>query len=262
MSEAITISTEDLLHQVKLNYQIPSLIQRIITRKIIFAEATKVGIKVEVEELQKAAERYRLMNKLENSGDTWTWLQKHRLSLEDFEEIVYTNILSGKLAQHLFAEGIEPYFFEHQLDYAEAAIYEIVLDDRDLAMELFYAICEGEMSFPEVAHQYIQDTSLRRTGGYRGLVHRKDLKPEISAAVFAAHPPQILQPLVTSQGIHLIFVEEIVLAQLDEPRRAKIVSDLFEFWLQRKIEEAEIVIAENLISHDNGKQRAAELTFL
>jgi parvulin-like peptidyl-prolyl isomerase len=66
------------------------------------------------------------------------------------------------------------------------------------------------MSFHEVAYQYIQDTSLRRSRGYRGIVRRKDLKPEISAAVFAAKPPQLLKPIVTSSGVHLILVEEII----------------------------------------------------
>ena len=235
MSQAITISREDILQQVKLYYQLPTLIQGVITRKIILAEATKLGIEVETEKLQEAADQYRLMNKLQNAEDTWTWLQKHSLSLDDFEEIVHTNVISAKLAQHLFVDQIEPYFFEHQLDYAEAAMYEVVLDDLDLAMELFYALSEGEMGFPEMAHQYIEDQSLRRTGGYRGLVRRQELKPELSAAVFAAQPPQILQPIETSQGIHLILVEEIVPAQLNEQRRSQIVSDLFKSWLQRKI---------------------------
>jgi hypothetical protein len=37
-------------------------------------------------------------------------------------------------------------------------------------------IAEGETSFPEVPHEYIQDTELRRSGGYRGILHRKNLK--------------------------------------------------------------------------------------
>ena len=53
-------------------------------------------------------------------------------------------------------------------------MYEVVLDDFDLAMELFYALVEGEMSFHEIAHQYIQDTELRRKGGYRGILKRAD----------------------------------------------------------------------------------------
>jgi len=171
------------------------------------------------------------------------WLQKHCLSVDEFEEVAHISVLSSKLAQHLFADRVEPFFVEHQLDYAQVVMYEVVLDDEDLAMELFYAIAEGEMSFPEVAHQYIQDTELRRSGGYRGILHRKDLKPEISAAVFAATPPQILKPIVTSSGAHLILVEELIQPKLDDTVRHKILSDLFAAWLKQQLEQAEMVLS-------------------
>jgi len=102
------------------------------------------------------------------------------------------------------------------------------------------------MSFYEVAHQYIQDTELRRSGGYRGILQRKDLKPEISAAVFAATPPQILKPIVTSIGAHLILVEEIVQPKLDERLRYKLVSDLFYEWLKGQIEQFEVEFDDSL----------------
>ncbi len=155
--------------------------------------------------------------------------------------MVYINVISGKLAQHLFADKVESYKVEHQLNYAGAIIYEVVLEDKDLTIELFYALQDGEMSFPEVAHQYIQDTELRRRGGYRGIVKRTDMKPEISAAVFAAKPPQILKPIVTSKGIHLILVEEIIQPQLDDKLRYQIISDLFSGWLKQQIEQVEVV---------------------
>lgn len=83
------------------------------------------------------------------------------------------------------------------------------------------------MSFYEVAHQYIQDKELRRKGGYRGIVRRKELKPEISAAVFAAKPPQVLKAIVTSSEVNLILVEEIIQPELDNKLRYQILSDLF-----------------------------------
>jgi parvulin-like peptidyl-prolyl isomerase len=242
MSQAITISSEDILHQVKLSCKIPSLIEEIVTRKIIASAAAEAGIKVETEELQKAADSIRLMNKLKSADDTWAWLQKHGFSLDDFEEVIYNNVISGRLAQHLFGDKVEPFFVEHQLDYAGVVMYEVVLDDEDLAMELFYAIQEGEMSFYEVAHQYIQDTELRRKGGYRGMVQRKELKPEISAAVFAAKPPQVLKPIVTSKGVHLILLEELVQSKLDNKLRYQIMSDLFAGWLKQQIELSEVRI--------------------
>jgi len=248
MSQAITITSEDILHQVKLSCKIPSVIEEIVTRKIIASAAAEAGIKVEIEDLQKAADNIRLMGKLKSADDTWAWLQKHGLSLDDFEELIYNNVISGKLAQHLFADKVEPFFVEHQLDYAGVVMYEVVLDDEDLAMELFYGIQEGEMSFYEVAHQYIQDTELRRKGGYQGIVSRKELKPDISPAVFAAKPPHVLKPIVTSKGVHLIFLEEIIQPELNNKLRYQILSDLFAEWLKKQIEKTKVVASMELNS--------------
>jgi hypothetical protein len=241
MSQPITITNEDILAQVKLSCKIPELIEGIITRKVIANAAAEAGIKVETEELQKAADQIRLMNKLNSADDTWAWLEKHGLSLEEFEEIIYSTVICGKLAAHLFANKVEPYFFENQLDYAGVVMYEVVLDDEELAIELFYAIKEGEMSFYDVAHKYIQDKELGRKGGYRGMVRRKDLKPEISTNVFSATPPQLLKPIVASKGVHLILVEEIIQPRLEPMLRYQILEDLFSAWIKQQVEPVEVI---------------------
>lgn len=243
MSQAITITNEDILAQVKLSCKIPEIIEQIVSRKVIISAAEEAGIKVETEELQKAADQIRLANKLNSADDTWEWLKKHGISLDDFEDIVYSTVISGKLTNNLLANKVEPYFFENQLNYAGAVIYEVILDDEDLALELFYSIREGEISFYDVAHKYIQDTELRRKGGYRGTVSRQELKPEISAAIFMATPPQILKPILTSKGVHLILVEEIIQPQLDDKLRYKIFSDLFTEWMRQQVQEVELVIS-------------------
>jgi len=241
MSQAITISAQDILQQVKLSCQIPSVVEQIVTRKVVMDAAAEAGIKVEAEELQQAADQIRLISKLKTADETWEWLKKNCLSLDDFEEMVYTNVISGKLAQHLFGDKIEPWFVEHQLDYAGAVIYEVVLDDEDLAMELFYALQEGEMSFFEIAQQYIEDTELCRRGGYRGVVPRGEMKPEISAAVFAAKPPQVLKPIVGAKGVYLIWVEDVIQPQLDDKLRYQIGSNLFSEWINKQFNRVEII---------------------
>ncbi|KAB8335820.1 peptidylprolyl isomerase [Scytonema tolypothrichoides VB-61278] len=241
MLNTVTITNEDVLQQVKLSCKIPEIIQEIVTRKIVAVAAEKIGIEVEDEVLQKTADTFRLINNLGSAEETWLWLQKHHLSIEDFEQIAYTSSISEELVKHLFADKIEPYFFENQLDYIGAVMYEVVLDDEDLAIELYYTIKEGEMSFYDVAHTYVQDTELRRKCGYRGTVYRKDLKPEISAAVFAAKPPQLLKPIVTSSGINLIFVEEIVQPQLNDKLRNRITTNFFSEWLKQQIDQMKII---------------------
>nr|WP_232826220.1 peptidylprolyl isomerase [Cyanothece sp. BG0011] len=241
MSLSITVTAEEIIKEIKLSGKMSEIIEGMINRRIIAQEAKGVDIKVETEELQQAADQFRLSKNLQSAEETHKWLQRNQLSVEDFEEILHFSIISGKLANHLFADKIEPYFYQNQLNYTEVIMHEIILDDEDLAMELYYAIDEDEMSFWDVAHEYIKDKELRRKGGYLGKVKRQELKPEISAAVFAANPPQLLKPIMTSQGVHLVFVEEIIHPELNENRRYQILSNLFSDWLKQKSQELTVI---------------------
>lgn len=244
--KSINISIQDILNHLKLSSKIPRITKEIARRKIIELSAKKAGIKVEVAEIQQAADNFRIDNQLFNPQETWSWLEKHHLSLDDFESIVYANALAEKLAQNLFAKRVESWFYEHQLDYAGAVLYEVIFKEEDMAMELFCSLQEREICFHEVARKYIQQPSLRRAGGYLGIVRRSNLKPEISAAVFNASPPQILKPIKNHNGTHLIMVEEIIQPELDEELRANIISDLFKNWMKQQIKKLEINVQFNL----------------
>ncbi|GAB1541072.1 hypothetical protein NUACC21_37420 [Scytonema sp. NUACC21] len=255
MSNILNISDEDIVHYIKFSCQIPSVVEAIATQKIIAETAQQEGITATPEEIQHEGDRFRFAKKLVKATDTWDWLKHHHFSLEDFEALIQTNVLSRKLAHHLFADKVEQFFYEHQLNYILAVTYEIIFDDRDLALELFYALEEGEISFPEIARSYISNPELRRTGGYQGLKRRGDFRPEIAAAVFATNPPQILKPITTSKGVYLIFVEEIIQPQLDEQLRFQIQQELFSGWLKRQIEQRQILVC---LSSDSNLQLSQE----
>ncbi|AFZ35753.1 hypothetical protein Sta7437_2205 [Stanieria cyanosphaera PCC 7437] len=252
MNKAINICREDIFEHLKLSCQLSKILEGVMTCKIIQAKVTELGITLNSEELQQAADNFRLNQQLHTIEDTQAWLQRHHLSIDDFEYLIYTNTISRKLVEHLFGDRVEPFFYENQLNYAGVAMYEVILDDEDLAIELFFALQEGEINFQEIARQYTTQPSLRRSGGYRGIVSRRELKPEISAAVFAANPPQLLKPIITSYGVHLILVEEIIQPQLNEQLRIQILGDFFANWLKQQIEEAEIIID---LNNDNLNRR-------
>lgn len=241
MSDTLKVSADDIIYYIKLACQIPGILEAIATQKIIAEAAEKAGIEVATEELQTAADNLRLAHRLLKAEDTWDWLEKHHLTLDDLEEIAKINLLSSKLANHLFAAKIEPFFYANQLNYSGAVTYEVILDDEDLALELFYALQEGEISFQEIARQYIQNPEIRRAGGYQGIRRRVDFRPEVAAAVFAATPPQILKPIITQKGVHIIAVEEIIKPELDENIRLQIMGDFFTNWLQQQIANVELV---------------------
>lgn len=244
--KSINISIQDFLNHIKLSSKVPKIIKEIAKRKIIELSAEKAEINLKIEEVQQAADNFRIDNQLHDTQATWSWLERHHLTLDDFEAIVYANALAEKLAQHLFGDKVDAWFYEHQLDYASAVLYEVVLEEEDMAMELFCSLQEREICFQEVARLYIKQPSLRRAGGYLGTVRRTNLKPEISAAVFKTSPPVILKPIKTHKGNHLILVEEIIQPELDEELRAEIISDLFTTWMKQQIKKLEININFNL----------------
>jgi parvulin-like peptidyl-prolyl isomerase len=254
----MTVSPEDILNHVKITCQIPNLLEAITTRKIIVDTAVQEGIQIEIEELQLAADSIRINNKLIKAEDTWAWLEKHYLSLDNFEEIAQFNLLSAKLANHLFADQVEPFFYAHQLDYTGAVTYEVILDDEDLALEMFYALQEGEISFQEIARQYIENTEIRRAGGYQGIRQRSDFRPEIASVIFGANPPQILKPIITPKGAHIIMVEEIIKPHLNEQMRVKIMGELFTNWLKQQVNTLEIVA--KLIENQNSPSSSEKLS--
>lgn len=241
MLKHLTITQTDIIHSIKLSCQVPDVVEAIATQKIITEAAQEAGITVNAEELQQEGDDLRLAQKLVKAKDTWTWLKKHHLSLDEFEELIHNKVLAKKLANHLFSAHVESFFYEHHLDYVAAVTYEVIFDDRDLALELFYAVLEGEITFPEIARLYIQEPELRRSRGYQGLRHRKDFRAEIATAVFAATESLILKPIETPKGVYLIWVEEIIQPKLDEELRQKIITDLFDAWLKQQIECIEII---------------------
>lgn len=236
-SKAIAISAIDLIHHFKLSRQMPLIVASVVNQKIIEQTTIEQNITLSEQELQTAADRFRYEHNLISSADTLNWLNMHYLSVTEFEQIIHHQLLSQKLTRHLFRSRVESYYYANQVDYYQAIIYEIVMADFDLAMELYYGIQEQELSFWDLAHQYIEDRELRRRGGYQGKKNRKQLHPEIAAAVFSQRTdslPQVLKPITIDKNTHLIYVEEIIEPSLDEPLRQIIINQLFEDWLTQQ----------------------------
>ena len=96
------ISNRDLIYEAKIAGKIPELIQGILRRQIIDRHVREAGIEPTLTELQAAADQFRLLNKLESAEATNQWLEANFLSLDDFEYIVTQNLITYRLAQHLF----------------------------------------------------------------------------------------------------------------------------------------------------------------
>jgi parvulin-like peptidyl-prolyl isomerase len=237
MAISTEISDVDILEQVKISLKMPEITEQIIMNRIIREEAEKAEIKVEIKELQETADEFRARNKLIRAKSTQIWLAMNRLSLDEFEGIIRLELLSNKLRDLVVPDKkVEEYFYQHQLDFDRAVLYEVVLENKELANELYYSVQEGEIKFPDVANKYIKNVELMRKGGYLGLVSRKELNPALISVFSVNFCPRIIKPISTALGFHLIWVEEIIKATLDEDIQNEIRNQLFKKFLMSKID--------------------------
>ena len=111
------ITSQDLLHQIKITGKIPELLNGILQRQVLEDTAAELKLEISGDELQVGADQFRATNKLETIPATQKWLADRMLSVDDFEQLVTTNLLAPKVAQCLFANKAAPYFHQNTLDY-------------------------------------------------------------------------------------------------------------------------------------------------
>lgn len=226
----VSTAPNEIVSFLRKNMRLKEVCQKILYQKIIEQSAQEAGLTVTPEEIQAEAERQ--TKHLEQSADTFAWLANQMIALEDWEAGIRDRLLAQKLSQSLFGKEVEKFFTQNQADFDQIILYQIVVPYEKLAQQLFYQILEEEISFYEVAHLYDIDEIRRYHCGYEGKLYRWNLKPEIAAVVFSAGVGELVGPITTDQGVHLLTVEEFIPAELNSTRYQDILNLMFMQWLE------------------------------
>lgn len=235
-----TLSLKDLLAAGRINGQLQKLIRQVVEEQIIVDEAKREGISVGDEELQKAADSYRQQQGLQSADATQQWLQDHHLSLDDFERAIELALLRNKVAEKVAGLQIERYFAENRGQFDRARLSQILVEKEGVADELLSQIQEDGEDFTALARKHSLDQGSAKGGGYLGAVGRDRMTSAMEAAVFGASEGAVVGPFKTRDGFHLLRVEEILPAELDEAAKQSIRDLLFGKWLSARIEQAQV----------------------
>lgn len=231
------ISSDELVSFLKKNLRYQEACLSALQQVIVNRAAAARGLEIDPQEIQTDIERQQRERRLEKAADTFSWLSKQGITADDWEAGIRDRLLTQKLVENLFGEEVESFFTQNRLNFDQIVLYQIIVPYEPLAYELFYQIEEAEISFFEAAHLYDIDANRRYYCGYEGKLYRWSLKPEIAAVVFAATPGQVIYPIQTKQGFHLLRVEEFIPAQLSPENRQQILQKLFQNWLNSELND-------------------------
>ena len=209
-------------------------------RELIRQLALREGVCAAPEDIQRKVDEWRYKHRLERVEDTEDYLAKRGITLQDVAEDAEVRQLEYLLSEKIAKGQVESYFAQHTLAFDEAEICWIFHADEDVIDEIDLQIRDDGADFYAMARRFSQDARTRSGSGFLGRVRRKQLPKGIAARVFAASPGEIFGPEKVSKGFALYLLQERYPAILNKQIKKEIRKHLFNQWLQREMQRADI----------------------
>ena len=209
-------------------------------RELIRQLARREGVCAAQEDIQRKVNEWRYKHRLERVEDTEAYLTKRGITLRNVAEDAEVRRLEFLLSEKIAEGQVEPYFAQHTLEFDEAEICWIFHADEGVIDEVDLQIREDGADFYAMARRFSQDVRTRSGSGFLGCVRRNQLPKGIAARVFAASIGEILGPEKVSKGFALYLLQKRYPATLNERTKKEIRKHLFNQWLQREMQRADI----------------------
>jgi len=188
---------------------------------------------------------FRLENQLTDSKTFQDWLNSNGLDFSTFHAQVTARFQQEKLKEVVTKEKLSEYFIERKIFLDRVVLSRIVVEQQELAAELYSQLTEEEASFEELAEEYsLAEESV--AGGMMGPVSKGTLPEELRAFVDAAIRGTVLQPLELEEKWCIFRVGKLLETSLENQQVQQILrEELFDKWLGEQIQNMQIQVQVN-----------------
>lgn len=190
-------------------------------------------------QIDQALMDFRVQSELQDSQDFQEWMNVNGVNYEQFRK----NIEFGFKVEALKTEAVEPklddYFQSQKPILDRVALSRIILEDKDQANQVKDALMSDRSQFGALAQQY-SITEDRVANGMMGPVGRGQMPDILKAAIDLAQPGDIIGPLEIDDRFCLFRIEQLLPAVLEGGLKQELKNQLFEQWLQEKIQGLDI----------------------
>ena len=223
----------DILAYLRHSYKIAEIAALAERNALVLASCEQLGIAVSDEEWQAAGDAFRLEQKLLGSSETFGWLLKQRISVEEWSEGIKVALLEKKLKEHLFGLTVDGSYISNRDKYRRVALSQILVHDLTTAFKIVQALREENASFCALALEHSKGKQSQESGGFVGIRFMIEILQEIAQAIAEAKEGEIIGPIHTKLGYHILRVEKWYPTELSESVREQILEALFQNWLQQ-----------------------------
>lgn len=137
--------------------------------------------------------------------------QEYKDAMEAFRKQYLANRLLHKHLSAKFTDSaVKKYYDAHKTRYSTDQVHamHILVDDEAKAKEIMKEVKAPGANFQALAEKYSKDPSAKNNRGDLGFFGRDRMVPEFTEAAFAGDENEIVGPVKTAYGYHIIKVLE------------------------------------------------------
>ena len=172
-------------------------------------------------------------------------LRDFRIKEADFRDLVNNQLFQAKVQEAFQAEMDIPENEEQVL------VQHLIVQDEAVAEEVFQRYEDGQ-PWEELVLEYSEDTSTNENAGEIGWLSLRDLQSQFGQQgliIFTAPLGQVIGPVESSIGFHLIIVDGREDRPLSEFALQQLTQTIYSNWVQSLRAEAEIEIIDGWEEH-------------
>ncbi|HEY9623162.1 MAG TPA: peptidylprolyl isomerase [Crinalium sp.] len=222
---------EDILKHLQYSRKIAEIAKTVEREQLIVKLCEELNITVSDEELQSAGDAFRLEHKLLTAADTIAWLNQQRITVEDWSYGIRIERLTQKLKEHVFGGAIDAHYMSDRDQYKRVALSQILLPNEAEAIQVLQELQNNPSAFCALALQHSRGKQSKNSGGFIGVQFVMQLPVAIREAIANAQAGEIIGPVYTQLGYHVLKIEMWFPPECSESVRQTILDSLFENWL-------------------------------
>lgn len=237
---ADTLSLGDFLGAMKRSRRLRPLLLDAFVENYLVQRARRAGLSINDQELQQAADNFRLKNGMASAEQTSQWFTREAITSDDFAAGLERDLLVEKLRQTIANPRLQEVFDANTARFARVRLKRIMVATEQEAREIIESVNNGQSTFEDQARQKSLDLITRNVGGEAGIVRRIDLAQQLGDAIFGTEVGKLVGPVQAGQGFLVFRVEEFLPAVMDENIKAGLRKEIFDAWLRNELSRAPI----------------------
>jgi parvulin-like peptidyl-prolyl isomerase len=250
-----TLALGDFLAAMKRSRRLRPLLLDAFVEHYLVSRARRAGLSVNDQELQQAADNFRLRNGMASAEQTTQWFQREAITADDFAAGLERDLLVEKLRRAIADPRIQDVFNQNTARFARVKLKRLLVATEAEARDVIDAVANGRSTFEDQAKQRSLDLVTKNVGGDAGIVRRVDLAQPLGDAIFGAEIGRLVGPVQAGQGFLVFRVEEFLPAELDEGVKNGLRKEIFDAWLRQELSRSPIQFP--LLEALNAGQRPA-----